>query len=57
MLNCRCTISTAADSVALAGYSVHGFTRELSKGRICLVTLEGGIGGLACVAPVGDKTY
>ncbi len=54
MLSRRVFLSSATASAVFAGYPVPGFTRDLPEGRICLVILEGGMDGLACVPPVGD---
>ena len=38
----------------LAGYPVHGFTKDLPPGNIALIILEGGMDGLTAVPPIGD---
>jgi uncharacterized protein (DUF1501 family) len=45
-------LSTA--TLALSGYPVHGYTKDLPRGRIAVVVLEGGLDGLTAVPAIGD---
>lgn len=53
-MNRREFIGTATATGFLAGYPIPGFTADDVPGRILFIILEGGMDGLACVAPVGD---
>ena len=47
--------STAA-SVFFAGFPVPGYTRDLPRGNLVLIILEGGMDGLTAVPPIGDPS-
>lgn len=53
-MNRREFIGTATATGFLAGYPIPGYTADDVPGRILFIILEGGMDGLACVAPVGD---
>lgn len=53
-MNRREFLGTATVTGFLAGYPIPGFTSDDVPGRILFIILEGGMDGLACVAPVGD---
>ena len=54
MLSRRNFLWSSGASLALSGFPVHGWTKDLPKGRVAVVILEGGMDGLAAVPPLGD---
>lgn len=48
--------ASAASSVFYAGFPVKGFAQTREVGKIAVVILEGGMDGLATVAPIGDPS-
>ena len=54
MLSRRNFLWSSGASLALSGFPVHGWTKELPRGRVAVIVLEGGMDGLAAVPPLGD---
>tara|TARA_Y100000739_G_C20606682_1_gene465990 strand:+ start:806 stop:1945 length:1140 start_codon:yes stop_codon:yes gene_type:complete len=54
MITRRHFLSGTGAGLFLAGYPIHGFTKNAVNGRIVVILLEGGMDGLLAVPPVGD---
>ena len=54
MITRRHFLSRTGAGLFLAGYPIHGFTKNAVNGRIVVILLEGGMDGLLAVPPVGD---
>ena len=54
MITRRQFLQSSAASLALAGFPIHGVTKDLPTGNIVVIILEGGMDGLAAVPPLGD---
>lgn len=44
-------------SLTLTGIAMPAYTKDLSKNRIAVIILEGGLDGLHTVLPIGDKDF